>query len=54
MDIHLLKIRMQNLKVLLEEAILNGHHNRMNQLLADIEKVERDIARQTEHENGQK
>ena len=43
---------MQNLKILLEEAILRGNHHSMNQLLADIEKVDAEIARQIEHESG--
>lgn len=50
-NLNQLRIRMQNLKILLEEAVLRGNNARMSQLLADIEKVEGEIARQTEHEN---
>lgn len=51
-NLDLLKIRVQNLKVLLEEAILSGSHHRMKQLLADIKMVEDGIAAQRERENG--
>ncbi|MBL7699075.1 MAG: hypothetical protein JNK79_13000 [Chitinophagaceae bacterium] len=51
-NLDLLKIRVQNLKVLLEEAILSGSHHRMKQLLADIKMVEDRIAAQRERENG--
>ena len=40
-----LKIRVQNLKVLLEEAVLKGSHHRMKELLADIKNVEDEIRR---------
>lgn len=49
--LHDLKIRVQNLKVLLEEAVLSGSHHRMKQLLADIQQVEDEIALQDEREN---
>ena len=50
-SLDLLKLRAQNLKVLLEEAILSGSHRRMKQLLADIKLVEDKIVEQREREN---
>lgn len=49
--IHQLKIRVQNLKVLLEEAVLKGYHLRMSQLLADIKEAENQLIRQGKSES---
>lgn len=51
--IHQLKIRVQNLKVLLEEAVLKGDHYRMKALLADIQEAEQAVAIHAEPQNGQ-
>jgi hypothetical protein len=46
-----LKLRLQNLKVLLEEAILSGSHYRMKQLLSDIKQMEDVMALRRERED---
>ena len=51
--IHQLKIRVQNLKVLLEEAVSKGYHHRMQQLLADIQEAEQAVANHAEPQNDQ-
>ena len=47
-----LKIRVQNLKVLLEEAVLSGSHHRSKQLLADIKQVEEEMTVQRERDDN--
>jgi hypothetical protein len=38
-----LTIRLQNLRVLLEDATLRGSHHRMQELLADIHAVQNEV-----------
>ena len=38
-----LTIRLQNLRVLLENATLRGEHHRIQQLLADIQHVQDEV-----------
>lgn len=46
-----LGIRLQNLKVLLEQATLHGNSHRVKILLADIDEVEQEIRHMSEREN---
>ncbi len=51
LKLHELKIRMQNLRVLLEEAVLRGYHQRISQLVADIQEAEAAMAHICENAN---
>lgn len=53
LKLHELKIRVQNLRVLLEEAVFKGYHDRMKQLVADIREAEAAVSHVGHNENNQ-